>query len=50
MLIKTRTCTVKNNKQIISCDLGLISDGRFADFFPALKILAIRFVFVSRAA
>ena len=36
--------------QITSCDLGEINDGLRADCFPALKILAIRLVFVSRAA
>lgn len=36
--------------QIISCDCGEIKEGRFADCLLALKILAIRFVFVKSAA
>ena len=35
---------------MMSCDSGDINDGRFADCLLALKILAMRFVFVNNAA
>jgi hypothetical protein len=49
-LAKFLTCIDIRKLQMMSCDLGEMNDGRLAVCLPALKILAIRFVFVSRAA
>lgn len=35
---------------MMSCDSGEINDGRFADCLLALKIRAMRLVFVNKAA
>lgn len=44
------TCIDIKKLHMMSCDFGEINDGLFAVCLPALNILAIRFVFVSKAA
>ena len=50
MFVEKLTCNDTKAEQMINCERGLMNDGLFADCLPALKILAIRFVFVSNAA
>lgn len=44
------TCIKIRKLQMMSCDSGEINDGRFADCLLALKIRAMRLVFVNKAA